>query len=132
MIRSEVALSARRRQPRDRARRGMARMTRRAGANRAIVVRLADAMALRAPAGGGGDALDLGERMGGSSGATRLVPFGELHLLGLQSFFAEHRRPRGRRVTAAQVLLVDRLVAAAGGGGGALCGGSGTGSVSLF
>src|SRR4030095_4617690 len=117
MIRSEVALSARRRQPRDRDRRGMARMTRRAGANRAIVVRLADAMALRAPAGGGGGALDRGERMGGSSGAARLVAFGELDLLGLQSFFAEHRRPRGRRVTAAQVLLVDRLRGGAAGVG---------------
>ena len=52
VIRPDVALAARRRQPRDRDRRGVARVARRARADRAVVVRLADAVALRAAARG--------------------------------------------------------------------------------
>ena len=63
VVRPHVALPAGRRQPRDRHRRRVPRVAGRAGADRAVVVRLADAVALGAAARRGRRPFELHQRM---------------------------------------------------------------------
>src|SRR6476661_3208176 len=95
-------------------------MARGAGADRPIVVRAADAVALRAAAGARRRSLDRDERMRRSTGAARLEALGEFDHLRPKARFAEHCGPRRRRVSAAQEFLIHRLVTAAAVAGGQL------------
>ena len=113
MIGSEMALPACRRQPGDRDRTRMARVTRRTGADRTVVVRLADAVTVGAAARHRRWSLQRDERMRGPPRVSRLETFSEVDLLGLQSLVTKHRRPRHSRVTTVEELLIDRFVTAA-------------------
>src|SRR5262245_51756374 len=91
----------------------MSRMTGSARANRAVIVRLADAVALRAAAGGRRRTLDRSQRMRGAAGAAWLIALRELDLFWLETRLTVDRGPRRRRMPAAEKLLIDRLVTAA-------------------
>src|SRR5262249_11206620 len=118
MIWTEMALTARRRQPRDRDRTRVPRMTRRARADRAVGVRLADAVAVCAAARHRRWSLELYERMRRPSCVAGLKALGEVDLLSFESFGAEHGGPRHGGMAAMQKVLVDRLVTAAAVTGG--------------
>jgi hypothetical protein len=70
-------------------------------------------VALFAPAGHGGTALQLHKRMRRTARAAGLIRFRKIYLLGRQSFFAVNRGPGRRRMPAVQKLLVDIFMATA-------------------
>src|SRR5262245_39265634 len=112
MVRTEMALPARRWQTGDGDRRCMTSVARRTRANRPVVIRFADAVAPRAAARRGRRPLDRSQRMRRTAGPARLKPLGECDLFRTEALLAENRSPRGCGMPAAQVLLIDRLVTA--------------------
>src|SRR6185503_9314926 len=91
----------------------MARVALGAGADGAIVVGLADGMALLAACCDCRMSFGQCERIRRSFGAAGLVGFGKVDLLGREPLGSMHGGPARHRVAAAQVFLIDGLVAAA-------------------
>jgi hypothetical protein len=81
-------------------------------ADSAVGVGASDAMALIASASHGAGTFQLNKRMRRPPRATRLILFGERHLLRRQPLLAIDGCPGRRCVSAAQKFLVDLLVAA--------------------
>ena len=114
VIGPHVALPAGRRQPRDRDRARVPRVARRAACRscrRRSACRCCGSCAQ--PLVGRRRAFERDQRMRRPLRVAGLISLGEIDLLRRQALRAEHRRPRHAGVTAAQELLVDRLVAAA-------------------
>src|SRR5579864_4214980 len=112
MVRTHVALSARGGQARQFHRTGVTAVARRAGANGAVRIRLADTVTLLATAGHCRPAFQFDERVRRPLRSSRLILFRKINLLGGEPLLAKHRRPRRRGMTAAQKLLVDLLMTA--------------------
>ena len=117
VVGAHVALAAGRRQAGDLDGRGVPRVAGGAGADRAVGVRLADAVALDAAADDGRRAFQGDQRIRRPLAGAGMELLREVDLLGRQPLLAVDRRPRRRGVAAAQELLVLRLVAAAAVGG---------------
>ena len=92
---------------------GVARVTFGASADRAVVVRLADCVALLAAGRDGRMPLRKCQRVGRTLGASRLELFAEGNLLRTQALFAVDRGPTRRGVAAAKKFLIDAFVAGA-------------------
>ena len=84
-----------------------------AGADGAVRVGPADAVALDAAGADGRRAFQGGQRVGRPFARTGVVLFAEGNLLGAEILVAVNRRPGRRGVAAAQELLIDRLMARA-------------------
>jgi len=84
-----------------------------AGADGAIVIGLADGMALFATGRHGGSALGGDKGMRRTLGSAGLILLAESDLLRTQTLFAVDGGPTGRSVAAVQELLIDGLVATA-------------------
>src|SRR5215470_5065895 len=112
MIWPKVALSAGARLSGDRHRTGMTGMACRAGADRAIVVRLPDAVTLFASAGHCRWPFKSREGMRWTFDSSRLVGLGKIHLFRSKCSLSAHSGPRYGGVAAVQELLIDVFMAA--------------------
>ena len=110
---AHVALAAGSGQSRKSDRTGVARMAFGATADGAVVIWLADGVALLAAGGDGGVSFGQRERVGRTLGASGLELLAEGDLLSAQALLAMDGGPTGCGVTAAQELLVDAFVAGA-------------------
>src|SRR5262245_4219278 len=113
MIRTEMTLTAGFRQTCDRDRRRVPCVARRARTDRAVVVRLSDAVALRAAARRRRRPFERRQRMRRPPRSAGLIALREFDLLRLQARLTVDRGPRRRGMAAAKKLLINRLVAAA-------------------
>jgi hypothetical protein len=90
----------------------MARVAGGAIANRPVTVGFSYVVALFATARHRGAAFELHKWVRGTSSPARLICLREIHLFGSETFLAVNSSPCGRRVSAAQELLVNGFVAA--------------------
>src|SRR5438270_5203664 len=97
-------------------------VTRGTSSDRAVSVRLANAVALFTPTCHGRSTFELHKRMRWTPCAARLVGFRKVHLLGSQSFVAIYGSPGRRCMPAAQKLLIDAFVTASAIACSQLCG----------
>ena len=131
VVGTHVALGAGARQPSDAHGTGVARVAGGAGADGAVGIGPADAVALIAAAGHRRAAFELRERMRGTASAAGLISFREVYLLRAEAFFAVDGGPRGCGMPAVEKLLVDVFMAGAAVAGGEL-GGNGKAVVVFF
>ncbi len=122
MVGAHVALAASLRAARDSYGTDVAHVAGGAIADGAVVVGLADGVALDATTGDGRAAFELGECIGGALHVTGIELFAEGDLFGREAFFSHDGGPGSRGVSAARKFLIDLFVARAAIAGSDLCG----------
>src|SRR5262249_50622882 len=113
MVRPHVALAAGGRQPGNTHRGSMPRVASGAGADGAVEIRFADAVAFLTAGGDNRLAFQLDEGIGRALAAAGVKFLGILHLTGRDALFAVHRGPAWGRMPAAEKLLILLFMAAA-------------------